>query len=212
MTISEDHIFPSTNDLGIPDLLLTHMVKLPLPLPFARWNLTKRTTRTGGTCHFYTDDYRFLGLVKSPDSVKNVGYKCFCEANFSTNDTQPLVLVLQEIYKKRWLARYWQSMGFPIIADLAIAPRYREYALIGVPKRWNAYSTYFFPRDNDLLWLEEDYYQARDHCGKRPDIFIVYGGNKELGEEWISRGWLWFPKTQRNILVNTDGTGRDKDG
>jgi hypothetical protein len=203
----EEVVFPSSNEFGIPDLL-PHKIAKFVPLPFTRWNAGKRSHRLRGVAHYYTDDARFTGLLKNPDAVKETGFSCFVEPNFSTNDTQPLTLVLQEIYKKRWLARYWQGLGYNIIVDLAIAPRYREYALLGVPYRTQAYGTYYSPKENDLEWLEDDYIQARTHAGRRPDIFIVYGGTKELGEQWTKRGWMWFPKTQRNIFANTESKGK----
>jgi hypothetical protein len=139
-----DWIFPTDNDFSIP-LLSKDLQPRGLELPTNRWGARARRDRIeGGTFHFYTDDYRFEALWKSPAPVVNSGAHAVAETNFSTNDEMPLAVFLWHLYRKRWLSRYWQSYNVEIWADLAVAPRYRQYALLGVPAGWRAYATYSF--------------------------------------------------------------------
>jgi hypothetical protein len=198
-----DWIWPSDNDFAIP-LLLKDVQPRGLELPTNRWGARARRDRVeGGTFHFWTDDYRFEALWKNPAQVVNSGCNAVAETNFSTNDEMPLAVFLWHLYRKRWLSRYWQSYGIEIWADLAVAPRYRQYALLGIPKGWNAYATYSFG-SHGMETVEAEAAFAEDHAGGDPLIWVVCGEESDL-EVCRDHGWIGTPAHQQAYLRNVGG-------
>lgn len=200
-----DALFPSDNEWGVP-LLDRDLQANGLVLPVNRWGTFGRKTRMAGTYHFYTDDYRFEGVWADPTPVLTSGCVALVEPNFSTNDDMPRVVVLWHIYRKRWLARFWQSFGVRIWVDLAIAPKHRDLSLLGVPKGWKAYATYTYSRDYDPQWLMADWAQAVEHAGTESILFWVYGGNESTEAMCRERGWLWTPAHQQAYFRNVRAT------
>lgn len=198
-----DWIWPTDNDFSIP-LLLKDQQPRGLELPTNRWGARARRDRVeGGTFHFWTDDYRFEALWKNPAQVVNSGAHAVAETNFSTNDEMPLAVFLWHLYRKRWLSRYWQSYGIEVWADLAVAPRYRQYALLGVPKGWKAYATYSFGSHGiDAVITEAAL--AEEHSGGDPLIWVVCGEPEDL-EVCRERGWIGTPAHQQAYLRNVGG-------
>lgn len=191
-----DQIFPSSNEWDVPDLLLSQQPS-GLAMPVNRWGAIARTKRVDGqTIHFYTDDYRFEGIWSDPTKIINSGCSAIAEPNFSTNDNMPRASILWLIYKKRWIARFCQDHGINVWVDLAIAPRHRDLALLGVPKGYRAYATYTYSKDYNPEWLWQDYEQAKAHAGVDVSeglLFWVYGGNTEVEKLAKENGWLWTP-------------------
>jgi hypothetical protein len=198
-----DWIWPTDNALSIP-LLLKDVQPRGLGLPTNRWGAKARRDRIeGGTFHFYTDDYRFESLWKNPTPLINSGCHAVAEPNFSTNDEMPFAVFLWHLYRKRWLSRYWQSYGIEIWADLAVAPRYRQYALLGVPKGWKAYATYSFG-SHGIETVISEAELAEDHAGGDPLIWVVCGEPEDL-EVCQERGWIGTPAHQQAYLRNVGG-------
>lgn len=191
-----DFRYPSDNEWDVP-VLLANLQAGALELPVNRWGTEARSKRIKGMLHFYTDDYRFEGVWKDPTTVVNGGCKTVVEPNFSTNDMMPKTVVLWHIYRKRWLARFWQSYGVRIFVDLAIAPKFRDIALLGVPKGWKSYATYTYTRDYPLDWILADHAQAVEHAGTDDILFYVYGGDQSIEKLCRDRGWLWSPAHQQ---------------
>jgi len=191
-----DQLYPASNEWDVPDLLLSQQ-PTGLAMPVNRWGTIARTKRIEGqTLHFYTDDYKFSGLWSDPLKLVNSGCSAIAEPNFSTNDNMPRAAILWLIYKKRWIARFCQDHGIRVWADLAIAPRHRDLALLGVPTGYRAYSTYCYTRDYDQEWIWQDYEQAKAHAGMdlaEGLLFWVYGGNTEVEKLAKENGWLWTP-------------------
>jgi hypothetical protein len=144
-----------------------------------------------GTWHFYVDDEKFSGVWKHPDSVLKTKCIATVEANFSTDDQMPLALGLYQIYRKRWLARYWQEYGLPIWVDLNVARPYYDYNLLGVPKGWRSYAT--SASDARIEILEEHAAVAQEHAGGHPIRLLVYGGGENVRAICGERGWVNVP-------------------
>lgn len=198
-----DWIFPSDNPLSIP-LLLKDVQPRGLELPTNRWGARARRDRIeGGTYHFYTDDYRFESLWKNPAPVVNSGCHAVAEPNFSTNSEMPFAVFLWHLYRKRWLSRYWQSHGIEIWADLAVAPRYRQYALLGVPRGWKAYASYAFG-SHGIETVIAEAALAEEHAGGDPLIWVICGEPEDL-EVCQERGWIGTPAHQQSYLRNVGG-------
>ena len=199
-----DIIFPTDNKWGVPSLL-PNVQAIGVVAPFNRWGSDARIKRMKGTYHFYTDDYRFNGVWRDPEKLALSQCQAVVEPNFSTNDQMPRAVVLWHIYRKRWLARYWQECGIRVFVDLALAPAHRDLALLGVPQGWRAYATYSYTAGYNEGWVEGDWQQAIEHAGTEEIVFLVYGGEDDFGQQCRERGWLWYPAHQQAVLRNVGG-------
>ena len=199
-----DWIWPSDNDFAIP-LLLKDVQPRGLELPTNRWGTKARRDRmAGGTFHFFTDDYRFEGLWKNPAQVVNSGCNAVAEPNISTNDEMPFAVFLWHLYRKRWLSRYWQSYGIEVWADLAVAPRYRQHALLGVPKGWKAYTSYAFGNHGIDQVLEEAEL-AKERAGTDEILLWVVCGEGSDLDICQNHGWVGTVGHQQSYLRNVGG-------
>ena len=188
-----DTIWPSSNDFGIPDLL-PEMQAEKLTAPLTRWGEIGRSVEMTGTYHFYTADYKFENVWRYPLQPIRTQAQALVECNFSTGSGQPLAVSLWDIYRKRWLARLWQSHGVRIWVDLNVDHSLRDYALLGVPEGWRAYCTRGL--DSDFASVFMDYELACEHCKGEP-LFLVYGGGTLVENICLDRGWLWRPENMR---------------
>ncbi|MCP1392340.1 MAG: DUF4417 domain-containing protein [Methanothrix harundinacea] len=198
-----DWVWPTDNEMAIP-LLLKDVQPRGLELPTNRWGARARRDRVeGGTYHFYTDDYRFESLWKNPAPVVNSGCNAVAETNFSTNSEMPFPVFLWHLYRKRWLARYWQSYNIEIWADLAVAPRYLDFALLGIPKGWRAYATYSFG-SHGIEKVEAEAALAEERAGGEILLWVVCGEESDL-EICQDHGWIGTPAHQQAYLRNVGG-------
>ena len=183
-----DILFPSDNDFEIPCLLKERMAGR-LELPVTPWGANSRLTANVNTYHFYVDDYRFEALFKDPANLVASGCKKIVEPNCSLHDQTPIAFGLQQIYKKRWLARYMQEVGVDVYVDLNVAPKFAEYNTLGVPEGWDA----FFTRGltGQVESLKIDLETARRISGKQTPNLIVYGGGKEAEKFCQKNGLLY---------------------
>ena len=132
-----------------------------------------------GTWHFYVDDYRFQRLWDRPDLLPDTGALAAVETNGSIFDQTPLSVAITITYRKRWLARYWQSQGVRIWVDLNVAVPYAELNLNGVPAGWRAFATRGYEdHAEDVL---REYKLAHDKAGCTP-MLLVYGGGHRVRE------------------------------
>lgn len=174
-----DTIFPSNNPEQIPVLLLEYQAALP-DMPFKAWGSQGRKIEMRGTWHFYVDDYRFRALWSRPGTIVDTGCVSVVEPNFSIRDQTPYPVALWRIYKKRWLARYWQSHGISIIADLCVSQPFLELNMLGIPSGWKSYATRGYTDRLDLL--DYQYALATERAGTEVISFIVYGGGRKVKE------------------------------
>jgi ParB-like chromosome segregation protein Spo0J len=182
----------SDNEWGVPTLNLMYQLQR-VPVLIERWGrIARHNTRMPGLWHFYTDDYKFTGVWKNPDVVVNTGAIAAIEPNFSTGTNFAKAEVLYNIWQKRWLASYWQSRGIEIVVDLNIEDKFRDIALIGVPKGWRSYAIRLheldgYDLDNVLEWETI----AKEHAGTDDILFMIFAtktkGVEELCKE---RGWI----------------------
>jgi len=184
-------LFASNNDFDIPTLD-PELYPRHLELPVMPYGAYKRNTRFSATLCFYTEDYRFEALWKSPQNLLSVGPHAVIEPNFSCYPQTPRALVLWQIYRKRWMARYWQSMGIPVIADLNVAPEWYEDNALGIPPGFGAFATRGY--SDKLEFIDIEYEQAKRICGQDPTIFLVYGGGKAVKAHCQAKGYMWTPE------------------
>lgn len=173
-----DALWASDNDYGIP-LLLDALQADALDLPVELWGNTRRSARMGGTWAFYVDDYRFEALMKDPSTVVNTRCVNVIEPNFTTTEQMPMVMALYQIYRKRYLARWWQAHNIRVFVDMNVHPRFYEVNLLGVPEGWRAYATRGY--SEQLSALEAEYLLAKKHSGDSEHLlFVVYGGGQAV--------------------------------
>lgn len=183
-----DALFPSDNEFDIP-LLDINMQADFLDLPFNIWGYVKRKSKHKGTIGFYTDDSRFNAIWDNPHDVVNTNCLSVVEPNYSTNNDMPLAIGLWGIYRKRWIARYWQSYGIKIFVDLNVDNKYFQHNMLGVPHGWKSYCTRGY---SDYIENTEAQYEiAKAHAGTEP-LFVVYGGGQKVQEFCKLRGWIWI--------------------
>lgn len=186
--MAEDRIYSSDNEYGVPALRKERQPAAGLLLPFDGWGRVNRRRRGVGTWHFYTDDYRFENVWLRPDVILNTLCKDIVEPNFSVFDTTPLAQGLYQIYRKRWLSRFFQEHGLNVYVDLNVARGYREYNLLGVPEGYNAFATRGYDSRIEDLGAELDIAKRISGCDA-PNM-IVYGGGEKVVSFCLQSGLL----------------------
>lgn len=184
-----DAIFPSDNELGIPTLLDCQADWIEAPC--RAWGSTGRTRINLGTWHFYVDDYRWSAIWENPWQVTDTQPVVCVEPNYSIQDETPPALAIASIYRKRWLARYWQSCGIKIFVDLFVPSHHQDWNLLGVPSGWRAYATR--GQDRNLDGLIEDHETARCHARTDQIVFAVFGGGPRVADWCQEQGATHVP-------------------
>ena len=175
-----DLVYPSSNEWGIPDLMLQPCEgPPPLVAPFVVWGSIARRRSVSGTFCFYTDDYRFTSLWERPDLVVNTQCAAVVEPNFSVFAETPRAVAAWAVYRKRWLARYWQTKGITVWVDLH-GP-IDDLALAGVPKGWQRWATVGTTPDE----LTEAACTALAWSAGAPSTLLVYSGDASV-REWCA--------------------------
>ena len=184
----KDILFPADNDMEIPVLDIA-MQAGRLELPLSAWGADRRSRTDIVTYHFYVDDYRFEKLFRDPVNLLSSGVKAIVEPNCSLHDQTPIAFGLNQIYKKRYLARYCQDVGIKVYVDLNVAEKFRKYNKLGVPKGYNAFMTRGL--DGWMASLENDLRDAQEISGLDVPNLIVYGGGDEVKAFCQEHGLLY---------------------
>jgi hypothetical protein len=189
-----DMYFPSNNEWDIP-LLDINMQAKYLDLPLHGWGTISRKVRNASqTIHFYVDDYRFNAIWKDPDKLVQCNPINVIEPNYTTSYGMGRAMILWLTFKKRWIARYWQTQGIRIFVD-AFAPEFEDINFMGVPKEWAAFATRYLgtnPSGDVGGWeqVEETYAKCREYSTAENLIFVVVGGRKDIESKCAERGWF----------------------
>jgi hypothetical protein len=169
-----DIVWPTDNPLEIPTLRFDRQASV-IVAPMACWGtVRRRDQRNVNSWHFYTDDYRFARLWTHPQDVVATGAKVCVEPNFSALDSMPFPVGWNNLYRKRWVARWWQDQGIEIIADLYVGAKYQAHNWMGIPKGWRAYATRGSAEDPESI--VSLFYRASEHAGTDQILYYVYGG------------------------------------
>lgn len=174
-----DCLYESNNIYDIPTLRLD-MQAGKVILPLAPWGADSRLRKDISTYHFFVEDYRFEAIWKDPTKVLMSGVQALVEPNLSLFDTTPVAYGLQQIYKKRWIARYFQECGIKVYADLNVSRKFQEYNKLGIPEGYNAFFTRGYA--DRISTLEEEIEIARLISGLDNPNLIVYGGGAKVHE------------------------------
>lgn len=199
-------IMLANNPMGIPDLDLNLCAK-HITVPVITYGVMHKA-RTVGTLLFYTDDRRFASIWSNPNTPVEMRPDVVIEANFSCTSFTPKAVVLYHIYRKRWMARYWQTLGIPVIVDLYVDFPHTQENLIGVPDGWSAFATRAYSDGAEDTILRA--YEVA--CAKRGGtdvLFIVYGGGAKAEKLCTRNGWHYIPEAVRVIRGEDPAFGGD---
>lgn len=174
-----DCLYESNNIYDIPTLR-SDMQAGKLILPIAPYGADSRLRKDISTYHFYVEDYRFEAIWKDPTKVLLSGCSSLVEPNLSLFDTTPIAYGLQQIYKKRWIARYFQECGIKVYADLNVSRKFQDYNRMGIPEGYNAFFTRGYA--DRIFHLEEELDIARAISGLDAPNLIIYGGGSKIHE------------------------------
>lgn len=197
--------FPGESTWDIP-ILDVNRQALALELPVERWGSKAgaRTRKNPGTWHFYTSDDRFEALWANPLPVVLTGCAAAVEPNFTVTLDSPRAFVLWNVYRKRWIARFWQLEGVRVWVDLNVPAEWAPYTFLGVPHEWRAYMTRGYTGRMEAT--ENEWRAACEHHGSEDIVFVVYGGGKQVKAMCEQRGWGWLPEeTDRQKGKYADG-------
>lgn len=191
--------FPGTK-YGIPVLDIGCQATAIEP-PWVIWGQhSRKRVLPGGTYCFYTKDYKFSGLWARPDSLPASGVTAAVEPNYSTGPLIPEALTIWRTYQKRWIARYWQTLGIKILVDLNVDQSCLRTSVLGVPRGWGAYAT---RAQRGTNWqIMEQFKVATEIRDGRPELFLVYGGGESAKSLCEDNGWLWIPE-HINVMRGT---------
>lgn len=191
-----DRLYDSDNEYDIPNLLMEQQPERGLLLPFAAWGADSRLRKDIATYCFYVEDYRFEAIWKDPTIVINSGCAAVVEPNLSLFDTTPIAYGLQQIYKKRWIARYYQECGIKVYADLNVARKFKEYNMLGIPQGYNAFATRGY--SDRIEYLLEEIEVARQISGLQKPNMIVYGGGAKIESIAKENGLIYVEQFMQN--------------
>lgn len=173
-----DFLYPTDNEFGIPCLEL-EMQASGVQMPVEAWGAIPRTRTMLGTYVLYVIDTNINVLWKEPRKLIVSGCRSVTEANFSINKDMPLAVALYQIYRKRWLSKFWhEEDDVKVFVDLNVPERFDNFNLLGIPDGWRTFATR--GRSNDLEGLERQLALAKKKAGTDKVIFLVYAGGKEI--------------------------------
>lgn len=191
----KDCIYDSSNELEIPNLRIDRQAG-KLELPFAPYGADSRLRKDVTTYHFYVDDYRFEAIWKDPSKILNSNIKSIVEPNLSLFDTTPIAYGLHQIYKKRWISRYFQECGILVYADLNVSFKFKEYNKLGIPSGYNAFFTRGYSDREE--YLKQEIEEAKAISGQDIPNLIVYGGGANIRKMCLNNSLVYVEQFMNN--------------
>ena len=191
-----DYLYDSDNEYEVPRLKLEFQAT-NLILPAEIWGSIPRSRSMGGTYILYNYDEFLVPLWRNPMKLIVSGCYQIGEINFSCTKDMPFPVGLYQIYRKRWMSRYWaENHNLKILVDMNAHEKFAELNMLGIPQGWKAYITHGFSDFSDLL--DRQIVRARERAGVDDILFVVYGGGKKIRqwcldnkamyiERWINR-------------------------
>lgn len=126
----EKGFFKSKNKYGIPDIKKDEFEVKEL-IPY------RVDSNRNGTAHFFLDDYRFERCWRNPDSqIEELKkYDGVLSPDFSMYTNYPQAMQIWQVYRNRWCACYWQSLGIKVIPTISWSDEQSfKYCFLGVQK------------------------------------------------------------------------------
>ena len=118
--LNTEYLFEITNNYGIPNILPEKEIPKDLIMYGTEVRRSYAQTR-GKTVHFFLDDYKFEPLwnkpIKTLQPILNIGSAL--SPDFSLYTDYPMALQIYNVYRNRWLGRFWQENGVKVIPTIA---------------------------------------------------------------------------------------------
>ena len=138
-SLKDDVLFDCENPWGIPELKPD---MLSTVVPRSVWDRSSESVapdawycysagpstlpapseRQGGVLGFFTEDFRFEGFWNDTatfaERLLSEDWGGVCLPDYSTWSNWPFAVRLHNLYRSRWLGRYWQEAGIPVIPIL----------------------------------------------------------------------------------------------
>lgn len=197
-------VFPASNEYGIPDLLPDLIAKCPADIkvwadsksePSENYLVIHHKTSQKGLNRerailgFYTHDSKFENCwYQTGEVVEKIiaqRWQAVIAPNFSLWSHQPRLIQMWQVYRSRWVARYLQGAGVPIIPDVDwIDNASFDFNLLGIPAGLPCVS---IQCQTNLVNAQEEQQRA-DGIARivdllKPGQLLVYGAN----DDWQSR-------------------------
>lgn len=227
-TEEDSIVYSSSNGWGFPDIPLKSCYSDLNGLPESTWDGTEggfnpfcwigwglapfREKQEGGILHFYTDDWRFNRIYKMSETYVDKfaawEFLAVCEPDYSTYSDWPLVARMWNVYRSRWVARFFAEKCrlkvIPLIrrTDDVIRDVWLYDTLPNAPiMAVNAGQSHMGKRDDTGVILKNSITAAIK--GKNVKAIIVNSGVEHRKH---IEGWL--PKGPRYIFVESTPTAR----
>lgn len=134
---TERMVFPGVGKYGIPAIEPETDIRIDklewIPFNYA---LTAKDRSAKGV-HFYLDDYQFARVWNNPDRYVSLlqDFGAVLSPDFSMYRDHPLAVQIWNMYKRHWVAAYWQFMGVRVIPSLSWADKESfEFCFDGEPE------------------------------------------------------------------------------
>ena len=129
-------VFESDNKYGIPTIIGQDFVPTDLVMYGSEVRRPKKDT-WDKTIHFFLDDYKFEPLwnrpIKTLSMIQKIGRAL--SPDFSLYMNYPRAIQIYNVYRNRWLGRYWQENGIDVIPTIAWSDKESyDYSFLGVEK------------------------------------------------------------------------------
>lgn len=162
-----------------------------------------------GIVCFYTDDTAFAQLWNDPVTYTkrmiDAGFKYVMSPNFSLWGNWPEALWIYQIYRARWLGRFFQEAGLQVIPDVDFGvgknidlEKHIDLFACGLPRHAPVVSMQLQAiRDGDFEQVKQGVSMVYDRL--EPDKFIFYGSIKRMTT--LLGDFSWFQ--EKAVLVNS---------
>lgn len=106
---------------------------------FLQGHSTKGLDCTKAVLCFYSWDDHFEGLWTKllgwTEKIKHSKYHCVISPNYTITGEDPVAFKLWQIYRTRYITRYWQEAGIKVIPDVIWADKKSlDYVFLGIPE------------------------------------------------------------------------------
>lgn len=128
-------MFESDDPYGIPMLKRENFKPEDL-VPY-HMTLRPKAKDWDNTIHFFLDDYKFESVWNSPNKclsrIQKIGRAL--TPDFSLYLDYPVALQIYNVYRNRWLGRYWQENGIAVIPTVSWGDESTyDFCFRGIPK------------------------------------------------------------------------------
>jgi len=209
LMLKADTVFPSSNHLGIPDLDpdlipdiddgITTWFGPGTPEADCYLLVYRNSTERGvdytrSVLCFYTyDDVINEVYDNAAEAIEKILAKRFLAyitPNFSLRPRDPVVIHMWQVYRSRWVGRYLQSLGQPVVPDIDwVDEGSFEFNLLGIPDKPRCVAIQMQSRIADKLDLQRRESALRLIAERlNPQKVICYGGDTY----WRERASAYF--------------------